>query len=399
MKSRKARRLVYIAAVLATIRLLAGCAPDDLTPAESGAPTPTPTPTTVAADDMRGVWLSYLDLAPMLAGGEPAAAEAALEAAFDLCAAKGINTVFFHVRAHGDAYYPSAVYPAAADAAALLSRGFDPLACAVRAAHARGLALHAWINPYRIGEDRAAAVAAIDGEAPAVFQNNGVWYYDPADAAARRLVLAGVRELLVGYAVDGIHFDDYFYPAGLSAQGEDFEAIPAGTDVGDWRRTQVDILISGVYGLAHQYGRLFGVSPIGLIEKCRTSAYADTALWMSRPGYIDYICPQLYFGFANTAHPYPEALSAWLALPRRSGLKVYVGLALYKAGLEDDPYAGGGRQEWCTARDILARQAAAAQATGQTSGYVLFRYAQLTAADGAAAEEYRNLQAAAAAAE
>lgn len=132
--------------------------------------------------------------------------------------------------------------------------------------------------------------------------------------------------------------------------------------MGDWRRNQVDGLISAVYGLVHQSGRVFGVSPIALPEKCRTTAYADVAAWMRQPGYIDYICPQIYFGFENTASPFAGNLAMWAALPRRTGVRLYIGLALYKAGLPNDPYAGGGQAEWAQHSDILARQVAALRA-------------------------------------
>ena len=343
-------------------------------------------PAAAVSEEWRGVWLSFLDLEPMLREADVATAQSRIEAAMDTCANAGINTVFFHVRAHSDAFYPSAVYPPAEAAAALLEQGFDPLACAVQAAHDRGLALHAWINPYRIGDDAARAAPDVGA-----FEQDGTYYYDPGDPAARRLVLDGVREILRQYAVDGVHFDDYFYPAGLNAVGGSFEDIPAGCDAGDWRRTQVDSLVSAVYGLAHQYGRIFGVSPIALPDKCRDSAYADVETWMTRPGYIDYICPQIYFGFANSRHGFSQTLAQWVAMPRRDSVRLYVGLALYKAGLAEDVYAGDGRREWAENQDIVARQVTALRQSDRVSGFVLFRYAQLAAPDGAAAEERNNL--------
>lgn len=376
--------------LLLLLGCLAGCRAPAAAP-ESSVPLPPAAGDAQAAgssEELRGVWLSYLELEPLLQDADPAAAEARLTAVMDTCAAAGINTVFFHARAHSDAFYASAVYPPAAAAAALLQQGFDPLACAVEAAHARGLSLHAWVNPYRIGEDSSRAATQAEN---AVFCQEGIWYYNPGCPAARQLVLDGVRELLQNYAIDGIHFDDYFYPARLRATGETFEAIPAGTDVGDWRRNQVDGLISAVYGLVHQSGRVFGVSPIALPEKCRTTAYADVAAWMRQPGYIDYICPQIYFGFENTASPFAGNLAMWAALPRRTGVRLYIGLALYKAGLPNDPYAGGGQAEWAQHSDILARQVAALRAGGQANGFVLFRYAQLAAPDAAAAAELQNL--------
>ena len=183
------------------------------------APSPTPTPTPPVTDEgLRGVWLSYIELDEMLMGDDPATA---IAAAMDTCAVKGINTVFFHLRAHGDAYYPSAVWPIAHSVPA----GFDPLACAITEAHKRGIALHGWLNPYRLGDN------PIEGMS---FAKNGVWYLDPSHSDARQSVLDGVREILTNYDVDGIHFDDYFYPAGMHPDGETFENIPDGADVTLW---------------------------------------------------------------------------------------------------------------------------------------------------------------------
>lgn len=320
-------------------------------------PTPAPIPDTA----VRGVWLSYIELDAMLDGAHP---QEAIAAAMERCANNGLNTVFFHVRAHGDAYFSSTVWPTAESVPA----GFDPLAVAIDEAHKRGIALHGWINPYRIG-----ANPATDG---GCFEKEGVWYYDPADPTARQLLLDGVREVLDNYAVDGIHFDDYFYPPGMAQEGEFFEDIPQGADITRWRQTQVDALVSGVYGLCHQRGRLFGVSPAADIEKNRTQLYADIPRWMREAGYIDYICPQLYVGFRHQSKPFTTLLAQWQSLPRRDGVALYVGLALYKVGLTHDPYAGSGADEWSTDRDIIPRQIDIA--TNQADGYVLFRYGNLT---------------------
>ncbi len=370
----------FLVLCLCSALLLSGCGKTH-PPAESQ---PTAEPTT--ANELRGVWLSYLELDGLLAGADEATVKRRLNEVMDTCVAQGMNTVFFHVRAHSDAYYPSQVYPAATTAASLLDAGFDPLAYAVEAAHERGLAIHAWINPYRIGSNAPP-------EAENVFLQDGMYYYNPAAEAARARVLDGVRELLSGYAINGIHFDDYFYPAGLNAkQAEAFETVPEGITVGDYRRAQVNGLISAVWSLCQQEDRVFGVSPMALPEKCRATAYADVALWMRQRGYIDYICPQIYYGFDHGSIPYASTLEKWTAMPRREDIALYVGLALYKAGLEEDPYAGDGKAEWAKNHNILARQVETARNTGRVSGFVLFRYDYMLKS-GAAAKEMQALQA------
>ncbi len=322
-------------------------------------------------EELRGVWVSYLDLKEYLTGTTPAQAKKALDTIMDTCAARGLNTVYFHVRSHSDAWYASSVFPAAATAAPLLKAGFDPLAYAIEAAHRRGLELHAWLNPYRVGENNKNAVVTGSQH---LFQKGGNWYYNPASETVRQKLLAGVRELLNRYAVDGIHFDDYFYPLDMAAQGEAFENIPAGVDVTAWRQTQVSALVSAVYGLVHTKPRcVFGISPAANLENCQTKLFADVPTWMAKPGYVDYICPQIYFGFQNETLPYTATLAQWLALPRQGNVELHVGLALYKVGLKEDTHAGTGRQEWASGSDILARQVAALRQQ-KADGFVLFRY-------------------------
>ena len=348
-----------LAAAFCGMVLLCGCHRN-----EPPSTAPSPTPETPA--EMRGVWLSYIELDEILASTSPQEAADAIAGVIETCANKQINTVFFHVRAHGDAYFPSTVWPAAAAARALIADGFDPLACAVKEARRRGISLHAWVNPYRIG------TSAADGDC---FAKNGVWYYQPNSPQVRQNLLEGVREILDNYAVDGIHFDDYFYPAGMAQEAEAFEDIPDGVAVATWRRTQVDALVSGVYGLCRQRGRLFGVSPAADIEKNRNQSYADVAQWMAEPGYIDYICPQLYVGFRHETKPFTALLTQWAHLPRRADVKLYIGLALYKVGLAHDPYAGTGKAEWATDTTIIPRQIEEVREV--TDGYVLFRYGNL----------------------
>lgn len=335
-------------------------------------PTPTPPPSPSHSPSLvtktKGVWLSYIELDEMLDTTDSDAAAAAIRQAVEVCADQGLNTIFFHLRAHGDAYYPSAVWPPASSAERVIQGGFDPLACAIQEAHQRGISLHAWINPYRLG------ASPIDGLP--CFEKGGVWYLRPDSPTARQTVLEGIREILTNYDVDGVHFDDYFYPAGMAAEGEPFEDIPPHTDPILWRQTQVDTLVSGVYGLCHQHGKPFGVSPMADVQRCRTEACADVTRWMTEAGYIDYVCPQLYVGFRHQTKPFLTLLDQWTALDRREDIDLYIGLALYKVGLTHDPYAGTGADEWVSDPNIIPRQMEAAQDVAD--GWVLFRHGNLT---------------------
>lgn len=355
-------------------------------PVSEGTPTRTAAKDeTVHHDTLSGVWLSYIELDAAFKNADPAAAAAYLDGVMRACRAHGINTVFFHVRAHSDAYYASSVYAPADSVKTLLSAGFDPLSYAIKAAHAHNISLHAWINPYRIGEDKSRAVCAD------IFAVGDKWYYIPSSDTAVRKILDGVREIVCNYAVDGVQYDDYFYPSGMPATAQAFETPPAGVSLAAYRKAAVNRLIAGTCSAVHRrVGCVFGVSPAGNRPRTQERLFADTALWLSVTGYIDYLCPQLYSGFDNGALPFCTEADDFAALPRADGVKLYAGLALYKAGLPDG-YAGDGRDEWQKGGDILCRQAAYAKEKGY-DGVAVFRFDHLVSpADGIPKTEAENL--------
>ncbi len=312
--------------------------------------------------ELRGAWVSYIELEELFKTcTTPAKAKAALDTMMSDLASYGINAVFFHVRANSDAYYSSSIFKAAASAKKLLAVGFDPLKYAVEAAHKRGMQLHAWVNPYRAGKQTAYLVAGI----PTFTDTAGRYYYVPTSAAAQKLILDGVRELLNNYAVDGIQYDDYFYPSGVlgkntvySFESADYEAYKTagGTlSVGDWRRAGVDNLIAGTHTLTSAKQKVFGVSPAINAENTYTALYADCRKWLAQAGYVDYLCPQIYTGFEHSTQPFNKAVDTWQGYKRHSSVSLYFGVALYKIGSYTDAYAGVGKTEWKTHNDIMKR--------------------------------------------
>ncbi len=345
--------------------LLCGCTPDT-EKQETLPPLKQHTP----VDDMRAVWVSYLELDPAFAGADASAARAYIDGVMDTCQRDGLNTVIFHVRAKGDAYYRSAVFPPADSVKALLDSGFDPLEYAVQAAHARGIALHAWVNPYRLGADRTKAVCED------VYEFEGNFYYVPTSAAVQRCILEGVRELVRNYEVDGVQYDDYFYPVGLPQTALGFETPPASLSVVQWRTKAVSGLIAATKSAVHiREGCLFGVSPAGDLTRNKEQLYADVAHWL-KYGYVDYLCPQLYSGFENETLPFKTQADAFANLQRAENVRLYAGLPLYKAGTVDS-FAGSGAAEWQNGGGILAAQLAYTKEKGY-NGVAVFRYAHWT---------------------
>ena len=324
-------------------------------------------------EELRAVWVTYYEVAGLMKWSEDATRDA-IDTMLDNCAERGANTVIYHVRAYSDAYYDSAVFPPHRSVAHLIEDGFDPLTYAVSAAHDRGMKLHAWINPYRIG------TSTDNARCDDYFEYNSRFYYNPASETARALILDGIRELTENYDVDGIHFDDYFYPDGISDQPQPFDTGYTDGDLAAWRREQVNALIRDAHALVHELKEdvAFGVAPAANLINNLTRLYADVPTWMAE-GWLDYVCPQVYYGFQNAGQPFDQCVAQWCELPRADGVRIYVGLALYKAGLREDTWGGaGGKTEWVdSGGDILARQVRFLRGREDVDGFALFSYSYL----------------------
>lgn len=319
-------------------------------------------PSRPSSDELRGAWVSYIELGELFSGLKTA--EQAKKAVDDMLVVMTdhkINTIFFHVRANSDAYYASDIFAPASAVSKLIANGFDPLAYVVEAAHKKGIEVHAWINPYRVGKQAAYLVEGV----PTLSDASGRKYYVPTSTETQKLVLDGVREILANYAVDGIHYDDYFYPSGTleenavyGFESADYEAYKNGggtLTVGNWRRAAVDSLVAATHTLTAAKGLEFGVSPAVNADNTYTKLFADCRKWLAEPGYVDYLCPQIYTGFEHGGSPFDKMVDTWMAYPRDESVELYVGLALYKIGLKSDTYAGKGKAEWCQNDDIMKR--------------------------------------------
>lgn len=334
--------------------------------------------------DLAGVWVPYMSLAT--AEHTQEAFENNFKGIADEAKAMGLNALFVHVRAFADSLYPSAYFPWShvVTGEQGVDPGFDPLAFMVEYTHGLGMEFHAWINPLRVktAETPAALAAgnpysAMQADCPYYFMEwDGGVYLDPAYPYVRSLVADGAAEIAEKYEVDGIHFDDYFYPAEDPAlDGEAYalyvENVETPLDLLAWRRANINALVAEVYRKVKKVRpqAVFGISPQGNIANDEAMG-ADVRAWCASPGYVDYICPQLYYSFENQALGYGEALAQWQALPKHENLRFYAGLALYKAGTDAD---GG---TWLLGNDIIRRQIEAAQAA-ECSGVVLYSSAYL----------------------
>ena len=376
------RRVVFylfIIAVFLAAPLAALPRRGETAPAATPAPTATAEPT--AAAPYRAVWVSYLEW-QQVDFSTPETFSGDIAVILDNIRDLGATVVLAQVRPFGDALYPSSYYPFSHLCTGQQGRdpGYDPLALLVQAAHDRGLALEAWVNPYRI---QAGLTQALCDASPATLHPDWVKYtdtgayLDPANTAVRQYIADAVGELCANYDVDGIHFDDYFYPTTDPAfDAADYAASGTALTRDDWRRENVNALVELCHATARRYGVRFGVAPVGDPEQNYALQYSDAARWL-RQGTVDYLMPQLYWGQeyvkdGDTSHNLARLAGAWAALPRAAGVRLYAGLGAYRIGAGDGSDAGS---EWVSGR-ALADQLNLLDRLG-VQGAGLYRYASL----------------------
>ena len=356
--------------------------------------------------EFNGVWISYLEFNDRLkdpVSGEPGFTEerfhAVIDEMFDQVVELGMNAVVVHVRPFGDAFYPSSQFPWSKYISGTQGKdpGFDPLEYMIEAAHDRDLEFHAWINPYRVtsgtidvnslSKDNRARkwmTSKLEEQKRRVLSFGGSLYYNPSEDWVRHLIRSGVKEIVENYDVDGIHFDDYFYPTLGANYTKNFDAPEyklytawakengvKPMSIQEWRRDNVNRLIKAVYKTVKTANEemVFGISPGGFLDYLVMDDryYCDIETWLTKPGYVDYIAPQLYWSNSHSKFPYDKTLDRWLKIRTNKDVKVYVGIAVYKAGSSEDT-------EWKNDAKILSKQIKYARKTGQVDGFIYFRH-------------------------
>ncbi|MFC5238509.1 glycoside hydrolase family 10 protein [Streptomyces atrovirens] len=359
-----------------------------------------------ATGEMRGVWVATVTNRdwPSRPGLSAARQRAELLGHLDTAVRNRLNTVIFQVRPTADALWPSPHEPWSRYLTGTQGAhpGWDPLGTAVTEAHARGLELHAWFNPYRVAlhDDPARLTASHPARRNPgwTVPYGGKLYYDPGLPEVRAFVREAMLDAVRRYPVDAVHFDDYFYPYPVAGQtfDDDLAYDTHGGDFPDraaWRRDNVDRLVREMAAGIKEIrpGTRFGISPFGVWRNAdvdeRGSAthagvqtyddlHADTRRW-ARENWIDYICPQLYWNIGFAAADYAELLPWWAEVVRGSGTRLYAGEALYKAGDPAQPAAWRDPAE-------LSRHLTLAAEHPEVRGHVFFA-AREVAADPAGA--------------
>jgi uncharacterized lipoprotein YddW (UPF0748 family) len=307
--------------------------------------------------EFRAAWIATVHNIdwPSKPGLSADAQRAELRAIMQRAADLRLNAVIFQVRPQCDAFYQSSE-PWSRFLTGKMgeSPGYDPLAYAMQEAHARGLELHAWFNPFR-----ALSSATVETSSRHVTKRHPEWvrrygsqlWLDPGEPAARAYSLGIIMDVVRRYDVDGIHIDDYFYPYPIKDAGSilpfpdeaTYRRHGAGLARDDWRRAGIDGFVAQLYQSikTEKRGVKFGISPFGIwrpgvpetIEADLDSyahLFADARRWL-REGWCDYLAPQLYWPIEPAKQSFPVLLDWWRA-ENRAGRHVWPGLAVDRIG-------------------------------------------------------------------
>ncbi|TDW99772.1 glycoside hydrolase family 10 protein [Dinghuibacter silviterrae] len=311
--------------------------------------------------ELRAAWIAsveHIDWPSEAAVGNVALQKKEFTDLLDLDQRLGLNAVVVQIRPTADAFYPNPVEPWSVWLTGKQGTPpepyYDPLAFMIEETHKRGMEFHAWINPYRALYNSRRDVASpthitrIHPEWFLVYDNTTL--FNPGIPEVWDYVTNIVRYIVHNYKVDAIHFDDYFYP--YRTKGEYFADDAAyarynrGLDKETWRRSNVDSLIVRVTQAIKQENPYckFGISPYGVWRNLSRDPegsdthssqtnyddlYANILLWLQK-GWIDYVCPQLYWERSHRILPYDLLLDWWHA--HTYGRQLFIGLGIYKAG-------------------------------------------------------------------
>ncbi|MGM9870092.1 MAG: family 10 glycosylhydrolase [Sodaliphilus sp.] len=345
----------------------------DLTPETTTDPDPEPeVDITDQKREMRSAWLTtvYNIDWPETTGNTEAvvtAQKAQLCEYLDAAKNANLNTVYFQVRSMADAMYKSSLEPWSSylTGARGTDPGWDPLKYAVEQAHERGLRIEAWVNPYRYAKSNAAPWMASDwsNDLDQVTKSHTISYtnddgditiLNPAEDWTITRITDVCKEIITGYKVDGLVFDDYFYPYGIpetksAGDWSNWTAYQASGDtefttIGDWRRGNVNKMVAAVYNMVKTYRPdcTFGISPAGVactdqtiadkhgVDRCTAPSgdwqydgiYSDPVQWLE-DGTVDFVSPQIYWPTTSTRSPYILITNWWTKVAKQFGRHHY----------------------------------------------------------------------------
>ena len=345
--------------------------------ATTSVPAPVYSAPKPVSGETKAVWVSQFDLQNVLKTNGAQRDQETFTALFgqmmDNIKSYGFNTVFLQARPYSDSFYPSEYFPWSDMVVSSFGEDaeYDPYGIMVTEARKRGLSVHGWINPLRAMTD--SEIKLVDDRFPIkqwyndpdkrgknIVLKDGRWYYNSSVPEVRQLIADGAKELLSKYQLDGIHIDDYFY------YSDSLDAVSA--------------MVKEIYDAVKSVNSKaqFGVAPEGNVDRDYSVHFADVKTWCSEKGYIDYICPQIYYGMEHATHAFDRVVAEWNSfITEESGVYLLAGMTLGKAGGTDQYAGASGREEWQRHDDILKRSMIETRKQSHAAGFALFCYQYL----------------------
>ena len=333
-------------------------------------------------EEDRYVFISYIDYSYLKGKDENILKEEINKMVLNI-KENNLNGIILQVRAFSDAIYYSKIFSPSLH---IVNNENDKLKLDmldyfIKLSHENNIKLIAWINPYRIRSNND--ISSISGNnivnkylnTSSVEIKEGI-YFNPANDEVLDLIIKGVLEIVKNYDVDGILYDDYFYPS-KTCDLNDYKLykINGGLkSLEDFRRDNINKLIRKTYEKVKEVNSdvLFGISPSGNMNNNYNAEYLDIN-YLIENKIVDFIMPQIYYGFDNTNLPFVNTVNSWSNLVKDTNIKFYVALALYKSGLEDK-YAKTGINELINNNDIISKQIIVSRNTYNYEGFSIFRY-------------------------
>lgn len=353
--------------------------------------------TLVDNEHMKAVWISFyeLDFEDKTENGFISKFNDMMKQAKNI----GFNAVIVHIRPRADAFYYSNFFPISEFASGKqgLDPHYDPMKIMIKLAHSNGLQFHAWINPFRVAPDtdlsklddkNKAKIWLSDNDKSnddnVIAVNGGLWF-NPTSEEVRRLVVSGVKEIVENYDVDGVHMDDYFYPTtDKKIDKTEYAAYckdcVAPLPLSEYRMAVIDSMISDIYRTVKQINKsiVFGISPQANMDNNLHQQYANAEKWCKNKGFVDYITPQVYFGFdydyvtaSGQSMQFCNCVDYWSRLCC-DDVALYIGLGLYKCGTDAD--SKNGVSEFNQHSDIMKRQIEYCKGIENCGGVMVFSF-------------------------
>lgn len=337
-------------------------------------------------NEVRAVYFSYIEFNSYIKDKTTKESKENIKEVLNNIKDFGFNTVILHTRPFADSIYKSKYFPISST---ILNNQntipeYDVLKFFIEESHKRDLKIEAWINPFRISNTENIENLPVDSPYYKFIKTNdakmikgkGI-YLNPASSAVQELIINGIIEIIEKYNIDGIHFDDYFYPdktIDLNTY-EEYKKENKEISIEEYRLNNISNLIKNVYTNIKKINKniTFGIAPEGNIENNYNNSYLDVKKILSEDGYIDYIMPQIYYGFENQVKPFIKTLNEWNNLIKNKNIKLIPALGLYKSGTIDK-YAGNGKNEWLEHDDIIKREIQESRKKEKYQGISIFRY-------------------------